>query len=457
MPALTEKKRRDERMEKKKIGELLVQRGYIDTGQLKEALEVQKENTERLCNILIDLGHLSEQSYFEFMREISDTASLDLSGYEVDRKLLQLIRHSVAKQLEIVPIGKMGHLLTVAMVCPLDETAKMELEEVTGLKVQPLLSPRSEVLRVLDGTYRDLEAEDGSSKTIKFLKPNELANLVAGFETLPTLPDVLSLVSSVAQDPSSSPEDLVKVIAADCSLSIRMLKIANLPAYGYSRKVANVRNAVEILGLKEAQKFATIVSVYHPGKSAAAFDFRSHWQHSFACARLAKFISLNLRHSRPEDAFAAGLLHDVGKIVLAIKMNKKQGESVPSYPPDPSVEKETAEASLGFHHSDVGYALGQNWNLPVSLTNAMQYHHCPELNPRARSLSGIVYLANTLCKLDLAELEKITAFSPKMLEALEIIGMSESVLRQTLKVYARTTPRIPVPGKLQMKIGKVGA
>jgi HD-like signal output (HDOD) protein len=443
-------------MEKKKIGELLVQRGYINSEQLEEALEVQKKNDERICNILIDLGHLSETSFFEFMREITDTTSLDLSGYEVDRELLKLIRHQLARQLEIVPIGKMGHLLTVAMVCPLDETAKTELEEATGLKVQPLLSARSDVLKVLDGSYKDLDAQNNPSETVRFLEPNELANLVAGLETIPTLPDVLSLVSSVAQNPNSSPEDLVKVIAADCSLSIRMLKIANLPAYGYSKKISNVRNAVEVVGLKQAQKFSTIVSVYHPGRNGASFDFRSHWQHSLACARLAKFISLNLTYCKAEDAFAAGLLHDVGKIVLAIKMDRKKEESVSPYAADYNVEKKTAETALGFHHSDVGYALGQNWNLPLRLTSAMQYHHCPELDPMGKSLSGVVSLANTFCKLDPAGLSQVDAFDKKVLKTLDIIRLSENAFRQTLGVYARTTPRIPVPGKVQMKLGKVG-
>jgi HD-like signal output (HDOD) protein len=453
---LSKEKGRDDRMEKKKIGELLVQDGYINSEQLEEALEVQKGSTERICNILMDLGHLSEKSYFKFMSEISDTACLDLSGYEVDLELLQLIRHKLAKRLEIVPIGKMGHLLTVAMVCPLDETAKTELEDATGLKVRPLLSARSDVLRVLDGPYEDLDGESNSSNAIKFLEPNGLANLVAGLETIPTLPDVLSLVSSVAQNANASPEDLVKVIAADCSLSIRMLKLANLPAYGYSGKISNVRNAVEVIGLKETQKFATIVSVYHPGKNGPLFDFRSHWQHSFACARLAKFISLNLRFCREEDAFAAGLLHDVGKIVLAIKMEKKQAENKSPYADDNNAERETAETALGFHHADVGYALGQNWNLPFSLTNAMQYHHCPELDPRSRGLSGIVSLANTFCKLDPAEFEQVDALDSKVLKTLEIIGLSEKAFRQTLRVYGRTTPRIPTPGKIQMKTRKVG-
>jgi len=224
----------------------------------------------------------------------------------------------------------------------------------------------------------------------------------------------------------------------------------------YSRKISNVRNAVEVLGLEQAHKFATIVSVYHPGKKGSLFDFADHWQHSVACARLAKFISLNLDRYKAEDAFAAGLLHDVGKIVLAIKMDRKQEETASSQAFDCHTEKKTAESILGFHHSDVGYALGQNWDLPLNLLHSIQYHHCPELDPLARGLSSIVWLANTFCKLDLAELEQITAFDRKVSEVLQFIELSEKAFLQTLRVYARTTPRIPIPQKIEMKTGKVG-
>jgi len=433
-----------DRVEKKKIGELLLQNGYIDSEHLEEALEVQKSSSDRICNILIDLGHLSEDSYFEFMNAIAGIGSIDLSGYEVDLDLIRLIRHPLARRLEIVPVGKMGRLLTVAMVCPLDEAAKTQIEDTTGLKVMPLLSARSHVLKVLDGSYKKFKAERDLSRFQMALEPKAVAKLVAGIETLPALPDVLSEVSSMACDADSSIDELASLISTDCSLSVRILKLSNLAAFGFSRKISNIRQAIGILGLKEAQRYAASVPVYHSGDDKAEFDYRAYRKHSLSCARLAKFVSLNLKICKAEDAYVAGLLHDMGKIVLAVKKRRKQGKVPPHRSAAGNFGQRTIEESLEVSHMDVGYCLGENWNLPHTLTNAILYHHNPDIDPAPGSLSCIVSLANTFCRLEPSELEENIAFDWTVLETLEALGLSQIAFRQTLKAYAHTKHDIEI-------------
>ncbi len=431
-------------VEKKRVGELLIQNGYIDSEHLEEALEVQKSSPDRICNILIDLGHLSEDSYFEFMSAIAGIGSIDPSAYEVDLDLIRLIRHQTARRLEIVPVGKMGRSLTVAMVCPLDEAAKIQIEDATGLKVMPLLSARSHVLKVLDGSYEKFKAEQDFSRFQKALEPKTVAKLVAGIETLPTLPDVLSEVSSMARDADSSIDELVSLISKDCSLYVRILKLSNLAAFGFSRRISNIRQAIGILGLKETQRYAASVPVYHSGGDKAEFDYRAYRKHSISCARLAKFVSLNLKICKAEEAYVAGLLHDVGKIALAVKKRGKQGKAPSRRSAAGSSGQRTLQESHEVSHMDVGYCLGENWNLPRTLTNATLYHHNPDLDPAPGSLSCVVFLANTFCKLEPSELEEKNAFDWKVLETLEALGLSQVAFRQTLKAYAHTKHDIEI-------------
>jgi HD-like signal output (HDOD) protein len=427
-----------DRVEKKKIGELLIQNGYIDSEHLEEALEVQKSSPDRICNILIDLGHLSETGYFEFMSASAGIGSIDLSGCEVDLDLIRLIRHQLARRLEIVPIGKMGRSLTVAMVCPLDEAAKTQIEDATGLKVMPLLSTRSHVLKALEGSYEKFKAERTLFRFQRALAPKTVAKFVAGIETLPTLPSVLSEVSSITRNADLSIDELTSLISTDCSLSARILKLSNLAAFGFSRKISSIRQAVGILGLKEAQRYAVSVPVFHPGVDRSEFDYRVYREHSVSCARLARFVSLNLKICRAEDAYVAGLLHDVGKIALAVKKCGPQGNVSPDGSAAANSGQQKLKESLDISHTDVGYCLGENWNLPRALTNSILYHHNPDIDPAPGNLSCVVFLANIFCKMGPSELKEDITFDWKVEETLEALKLSKPAFGQTLKAYAHT-------------------
>ena len=123
-------------MEKKRIGELLVEGGWVTSEDLGKALEIQKEKGDRIGNLLIDLGYLSEESFFEFLNTISYTPAVDLSACEIEQEIIGLVPEELARRLELLPIGKIGKVLTVGMVCPLDEKGKLELEHATGLKIR---------------------------------------------------------------------------------------------------------------------------------------------------------------------------------------------------------------------------------------------------------------------------------------------------------------------------------
>jgi HD-like signal output (HDOD) protein len=437
--------------EKKRIGELLIENGYISPEQLEEALEIQKTKRQRICNILIDLGYLTEQSFSEFLSKISGIASIQLSNYEMQRDILDLIPRELAVRLEAIPIGKIGSLLTVAMVCPLDEAGRTELENTTGLRIRPVLCSRTAVYGAIDRYYeipeetdQKYEVSDELSALEASLKLGGVAKLVEEIEELPTLPDILSVIASVVNDPTSSAADLAKVIASDSSLSAKILKFANSAAFGFSRKISNIQDAVTLLGFKETQELALSASVLDYLVDMAALDFKAYWNHSFTCATLTRLIALNLKSRETESTFVAGLLHDVGKLVLAMGMRDKQEQVNSLCSTDNMTRLEAEEKVLGLNHAEAGYLLGEHWLLPSTLTNAIRYHHIPELEPEPRSLAAIIFLANIFSKMDVSTLEANMVFPDSVLDVLQTLQIPETIVRTTIDIYSGIASDITV-------------
>ncbi len=436
-------------MRKKRIGELLVESGLLTTAQLTEALRVQKTKHDRLGSILIDLGYLTEGALVEFLADIPGTASVELAHCRLDREILDLVPKEVARRLEVVPIGKLRNLLTVAMVCPMDEAGQKELERVTGLKVKPVLCSRGAVWKALeqyyDGSHEEVssgEPEVDVPALEQSLKLRRVAKLVEEIEELPTLPDIVNLLSAVVHDPHSSATDVARVIASDSALSAKILKLANSAAFAFSRKISNIQHAVTLLGLREAYTMALSVSVIDRFTNVDQFDFRAYWNHSFRCATLSKLISSSLRNREIESAFVAGLLHDMGKVVLAMTMRGKH-ERVTSLPAGAGITPiEAEEKVLGLTHAEVGYLLGEHWFLPVELTSAIRYHHLPELEPESNGLAIVVFLANAFCKVGSLSRERGTEFDGRILELLNQLQLPEDSLRAVLQYYGNIADKI---------------
>jgi len=448
------------------IGELLVENGYITSEQLDVAREIQREKHRRLYSILMDMGLLSERDFVEFLHAQSHLASIDLVSCEIDQEILDLIPAELAHRLEIVPIGKMGNLLTVAMVCPIDEVAKIELEKVTGLKIRAVLCSRSDILRAIKRYYetteqidteyllvqglinsedpltvQEISTEDGLWTLEGPIKLQRITELIEEIEDLPTLPDIVNLVFAIANDPNSSAEDLAKVIKSDPALTAKILRHANSPYYGFPKRISSIKHAIALLGFKGTRALALSASIFDQLDGKAAIDFKEYWNHSFKCATLAKLISLGCARGSPEKTFIAGLLHDVGKVMLATSMPGKYGK-LRSMQTDEMTPLETEEELLGLTHAEVGFLLGEHWDLPSELTNAIRYHHRPTTENAPTSQAEIVFLADRFSDEEILKLELKIGFDESVAEVLDILKISEGALRNVLETYAELASEI---------------
>ena len=427
-------------MQGKKIGQRLIESGYISPEHLKEALEIQKTKSDRICNILIKLGHLGEEDLFDLLSTIPGMATVSLSYHEFNPRILEAVSHELALRLEVIPIDKIGNVLTVAMVCPLDQAGAKELEMATGLEIRPLLSTRRDVLEVLENYYAKVETNKYLSNYDTNPETHSEARLIAGIESLPTVPHVLNMISSIAKDPRSSASELAEVVSTDAALSARILKLANLPAFGKSQTIGDIGQAIDLLGLEKAKRLLSSVPVFHPSSDHGEFDFITYWNHCVACAELARWIAITQESCNANEAYVAGLLHDIGKVVLATKVSpiKIRDEKPDSLRRSRKsrLTMKAREKALGSSHAEVSYFLSENWLLPLSITNAVRYHHMPGLAESSKVLSCIVYLANVFCKMHRSELARKDSFDRGTQDALEVLGFSERTLCKILKAYA---------------------
>ncbi len=221
---------------------------------------------------------------------------------------------------------------------------------------------------------------------------------------LPSFPQVATKLLEVSKDETASLTDLAKIVETDPGISVRILEIVNSAMYGLGRKITALSEAVVFLGLDEIKKLAIGMTVFEKmfkSGQAEQFDRLLFWRHCLSVAVLSTEIAKEIGYSDPEEAYIAGLLHDVGKVLLDIQGRINYGDVIQeiSISADPVIEKERSIIGLG--HDDIGAFFCSMWKLPEKLVLAVKYHHQPfehlDFTREETQLISIVSLANFLC------------------------------------------------------------
>ncbi|MDP7692167.1 MAG: HDOD domain-containing protein, partial [Vicinamibacterales bacterium] len=221
---------------------------------------------------------------------------------------------------------------------------------------------------------------------------------------LPTLPPVAMRLLDMAADDDVGLRDIGKVIETDQALSAKVLQIANSSHIGLSTGVRTVERATLVLGTSLLRSVALSVLVMEVFKSPSGekFVLRDFWHHNIACAIASELLAVALGFSQSQEAFMAGLLHDVGKLTLSM-WDHSEYEAVVDLAHERQISLLAAEeASLGLGHTTAGRLLMEQWRFPESLTAVAWLHHQPVSDlgddPRQR-LAFVVKCADTLCHL----------------------------------------------------------
>ncbi|MCK5543664.1 MAG: HDOD domain-containing protein [Desulfobulbaceae bacterium] len=210
------------------------------------------------------------------------------------------------------------------------------------------------------------------------MNKNTLSVLADRIKSFPPLPSIVTQVLKITSDPESSSRDLFKVIRPDQSLATAILKMANSTFFGLTRTVSSLEQALTVLGYTETRNLVLAKSVFSSFKgmkNSGTFDVRKFWEHSFLCGIAAKIISPEAGETANE-LFVAGLIHDIGKLVILIAMPEKFEQIIKASPT--GYRTFQAEQSIiDLTHDQVGMNLLKRWMFPDSLTTAAGFHHTP--------------------------------------------------------------------------------
>ena len=229
----------------------------------------------------------------------------------------------------------------------------------------------------------------------------DLEAIVADIKELPTLPQVAVTLMDLLDDPNTGAPQINRVMARDPALASKILKLVNSAYYGLSNRVSSLNQAIVILGFKTVKSIALSASVMGLFKTHAekgTFDRSLFWKHSIASACVARLVARKQKGADPEAAFSAGLLHDIGKLVLdqylPVDMESIVGIAQKDKSDFISAERKVLETT----HAEIGRWVAEKWGLPKELVGAIGYHHEIDTAPD-KVLVAVVQFANFLSKL----------------------------------------------------------
>jgi putative nucleotidyltransferase with HDIG domain len=215
--------------------------------------------------------------------------------------------------------------------------------------------------------------------------------------SLPTFPAVASrLIEEVAR-PDATSEEIGRIIAFDPALTARTLRLANSDFYGFPRKVGSIELAVVVLGAGTIRDLVLTSSVMQtlgrPGSSLEGL-----LGHSMASGIAARALAERAKYRLTGDAYAAGLLHDVGKVVLRTSDPERFDRVLLRCREKGLACFEVERAQFGSDHAEVGGWLADRWGLPADIVEAIACHHRPETAARNVALASLVHVANFLAQ-----------------------------------------------------------
>ena len=277
------------------------------------------------------------------------------------------------------------------------------------------------------------------------LTPEEL---VAGIKDLVTLPEVALRIAGMVDDPSSSSADIGRAISQDAALTARLLRIANSPAFGQHGKIATISRAITVLGVRQVRDLTvglTAVRTFD-GIGNELVTMESFWRHSFLCAVAAGQIA-GRRARNPDDSpFIAGLLHDVGQLVLFSRapQSARQALLMSVDSADDRGLFLCEREILGFDHGAVGVALAKSWGMPRSLQECIEFHHEPERAQEFPLEVATVHIANSvavLAEIGSSEPSDAPAMSGAALRAVKLdIASVLAIALETQRMAADLLP-----------------
>jgi putative nucleotidyltransferase with HDIG domain len=224
--------------------------------------------------------------------------------------------------------------------------------------------------------------------------------LIKSVNNLPAFPATVHRVSQVISDPDFSVDDLVNIIKYDQSITANVLRICNSPYFGTRYKISSLREAVIYLGRTHILQivYAAGTSKFYKKITGYYWGAAKLWEHSVGVALMSQILAKKIYSFEDPGFFTAGLLHDIGKVVLGEFVYESFQEIMDLVSKRGYSFLEAEQEIIGTNHAELGGEIASLWSFPGEIRDAITYHHRPDLMKNGDdSLSWIIYLADQAC------------------------------------------------------------
>jgi HD-like signal output (HDOD) protein len=375
------------------IGTLLIQSGLITSEQLDEALRRQQREGGKILDILINSGVVETESLHQLLSKQSGVPTINLASYRLDNHLLALIPREMALREKVLPIDRLGKLLTVAMACPLDHATIDEVERLTGLKVKAMLCRWDEITKAVEKHYRPVSETEIVTVSFEHLlgpetRTEDLRGLVPQVKGL-TVPD--ATVTSLAYLPEEESDAIracLSVLEGDPALAMMCLRLANSPVYAMAGDVDSLALALATVGVEGVRKLA---SSHGAGGMPARLDQEALGHRARRAVQVAAHVAGATNQVGRAAARTGAVLLEVGCIALAELRPEKYAKIDRRQWGPAREEAERRVFTIG--HSEAGASLAKAWGLPRQLQEAIRYYLTPEQSADTRALASVLQIA----------------------------------------------------------------
>lgn len=377
------------------IGQILVESGCITPLQLDEALGVQRRDGGKTFEILLKLGYLDKARLHEALSKQPGVAAIDLARVTIDREVAKLVPRETALQQLVLPIDRLGKLLTVAMACPLDVATISSIEKETGLKVKAMLCRYDDIQAAVQKNYR--EGADGQPEMHTFQLPpgfdaapkDEISEKLSRMEELQYRNDVLDRLNELLREPASSVGLILRTIFADPAVGAAVLRTANSAAYGMAGQVDSLSLAVALLG---REGLSGLVARCKKANVAPPPNLVPLYERAGTTAMNAAVLARATGRTGHELALTAGLLCGLGSFAIGAASAQRYAK-VKTDADIADLAKEEKQL-FNVNHADAGSVLLKRWRLPESLHAAIGvYLAPPDPAQKHAALAGVLRAA----------------------------------------------------------------
>jgi putative nucleotidyltransferase with HDIG domain len=268
----------------------------------------------------------------------------------------------------------------------------------------------------------------GGASKVAFIALSELVNRV---DEIPLFSQTVTKILRLVEDPKSCARDVEREILKDQGFTAKVLKLANSTYFGVTRQISTVAQATTILGFQTIKSMvlaSTVGKVLNAALPGYALEREALWKQSQICAITARVISKKIKFAQPDQAYTAGLLKDIGKVILDHYLSSQFQEVMNQVEEGKQSFSELEESILGFNHGQVGARIAEKWNLPNDLVEAIEFHHEPEKAVINKKLVAITHIADGLVMMMGYHIGADGLSYSFSSEAMNLLGINEGML-----------------------------